>query len=74
MNALVNSAIKNKKTTLGGLALLAYVLFTILGALSGGGGFAALPLEELVQLGAETLVAFGLIAARDADKSSEDQQ
>lgn len=66
------SIIKNPKTTLGGIAALLFAAFTLVGGLSEGLG--SVDWEILGQSLMEAAIGFGLLAARDADKSSEDQR
>lgn len=68
----LNNAIMNKKTTLGGIALIAHIVYIVLSAIAGE-GLTSIPFEQVIMLGAEALTAFGLLNARDADKTSEDQ-
>ncbi len=66
--------LKNWKTTLSGLALIGHGLTTIFESLHKAADGNALSLEAMQLAVGEIIAGFGLIAARDADKSSQDSK
>jgi len=58
--------VKNKKTTLGGVAFVFYALFLLFGDLSGGEGLAGVDFADLIAPISAALAGFGLISAKDA--------